>query len=124
VKKSANYDTIIPTPVNTVNANPISFSKADRTAKSAIILKTIDAGGKIMAQVLVRDLENDVVDKLKERAKSRGRSLEAELRLILQQAAIESSRTRPALSIEEIQKMLAGRTFSDSTEMLREDRER
>lgn len=77
-----------------------------------------------MAQVLVRDLENDVVDKLKERAKSRGRSLEAELRLILQQAAIESSRTRPALSIEEIQKMLAGRTFSDSTEMLREDRER
>ncbi len=77
-----------------------------------------------MAQVLVRDLENDVVDKLKERAKRQGRSLEAELRLILNQAAIDTSRTRDALPIEEIQKMLAGRNFSDSTEMLREDRAR
>jgi len=76
-----------------------------------------------MAQVLVRDLENDVVDKLKERAKSRGRSLEAELRLILEQAA-QDSRAAGLLELEQIRARLAGRTFSDSLELLREDRAR
>ncbi len=76
-----------------------------------------------MAQVLVRDLENDVVDKLKERAKSCGRSLEAELRLILEQAA-QDSRAAGLLELEQIRARLAGRTFSDSLEMLREDRAR
>lgn len=76
-----------------------------------------------MAQVLVRDLENDVVDKLKERAKSCGRSLEAELRLILEQAA-QDSRAAGLLELEHIRARLAGRTFSDSMEMLREDRAR
>jgi plasmid stability protein len=75
-----------------------------------------------MAQVLVRDLDGDVVDRLKERARARGRSLEAELRLILQEAAGPSE--RQPLSLEEIRQMLAGRTFSDSTELLREDRDR
>jgi plasmid stability protein len=36
-----------------------------------------------MAQVVVRGLETDVVERLKERAKSAGRSLEAELRRVL-----------------------------------------
>ncbi len=76
-----------------------------------------------MAQVLVRDLESDVVDKLKERAKSRGRSLEAELRLILEQAA-QDSRAAGLLELEQIRARLAGRTFSDSLELLREDRAR
>ena len=76
-----------------------------------------------MAQVLIRDLETEVVDRLKERAKMRGRSLEAELRQILQEAA-GGSRASRTLAVEEIQKMFAGRTFSDSTELLREDRER
>ena len=40
-----------------------------------------------MAQVLVRDLDDSVVDKLKARAKRHGRSLEAELRLVLERAA-------------------------------------
>ena len=67
-----------------------------------------------MAQVLIRDLGSEVVDKLKERAKFRGRSLEAELRQILQEAAADK-RTDRVLAVEEIQKMFAGCEFSDST---------
>ncbi len=54
-----------------------------------------------MAQVLVRDLDNDVVDKLKEQAKSQGRSLEAELRRILEQAA-KDTRRQGLLELEQI----------------------
>jgi len=76
-----------------------------------------------MAQVLIRDLETEVVNNLKERARSQGRSLEAELRQILQEAAA-SGRAKRILPVEEIQKMFAGHQFSDSAELLREDRER
>lgn len=76
-----------------------------------------------MAQVLIRDLKNEVVDKLKERAKSRGRSLEAELRQILQ-AAAETGWAKPALTVEKVQQMFTGQTFSDSADLQREDRER
>ncbi|MDQ2687415.1 MAG: Arc family DNA-binding protein [Armatimonadota bacterium] len=76
-----------------------------------------------MAQVLVRDLEDTVVEKLKERARSQGRSLESELRQILQQAA-EERQTPPNFSITELQAMFAGRRFTDSGKLQREDRER
>ena len=76
-----------------------------------------------MAQVLIRDLGSEVVDKLKERAKFRGRSLEAELRLILEQAA-QDTRRQGLAELESIRERLAGKTFSDSAEMLREDRDR
>lgn len=76
-----------------------------------------------MAQVLVRDLDSEVINRLKERAKFRGRSLEAELRQILQEAAADTDRER-VLAVEDIQKMFSGYKFSDSTELLREDRER
>jgi plasmid stability protein len=76
-----------------------------------------------MPQVLVRDIEPVVLEKLKARALRSGRSLEAELRLILQQAAGE-----PAASLlpelERVRALFAGRTFGDSAELLREDRDR
>ncbi len=40
-----------------------------------------------MAQILVRELDESVVKKLKSRAKSNGRSMEAEIRTILEGAA-------------------------------------
>ncbi len=43
-----------------------------------------------MAQVLVRDIEPTVVDRLKDRSRRSGRSLEADLRLILQDAVRDS----------------------------------
>jgi plasmid stability protein len=76
-----------------------------------------------MAQVLVRDLDDMVVERLKERARLQGRSLEAELRQILQQAAAER-RVSPKVSLTEIQALFAGRVFTDSGMLQHEDRER
>lgn len=74
-----------------------------------------------MAQVLVRDVEPETVEKLKQRAGKNGRSLEAELRVILRQAAEQSG--DPWAEIERVRAAFAGRTFSDSSELIREDRD-
>jgi len=76
-----------------------------------------------MAQVLIRDLDEGVIRRLRRRARRGGRSLEAELRLVLRRAAdedLESART----AVERVRAMFEGRRFSDSTELVREDRDR
>lgn len=76
-----------------------------------------------MAQLLVRDLDDAVVERLRERARQNNRSLEAELRSILQRAA--GVITPEALAeVERVRAMFAGRSFSDSAELIREDRDR
>lgn len=75
-----------------------------------------------MSQILVRNVEPEVVEKLKARAKKNGRSLEAEARTILKQAIEISDDWRT--QVEEIRKLFEGRSFIDSVELLREDRER
>ena len=76
-----------------------------------------------MAQILVRGLDDEVVKRLKRRAKEAGRSLQAEVRLILEDAAkLDMATARRKL--QEFQKRFKGRTFSDSAELIREDRER
>jgi len=76
-----------------------------------------------MSQVLICDIEPDVIEKLKRRAQQNGRSLEADLKLILRQAA-QDNRAQIQLEIGRVRALFAGRTFSDSAERLREDRER
>jgi plasmid stability protein len=76
-----------------------------------------------MSQVLVRGLEPEVVEKLRTRAQQNGRSLEAELRIILQRAA-GGPISEPLAEVERVRAMFAGRRFSDSAELVREDRER
>jgi plasmid stability protein len=76
-----------------------------------------------MAQVLVRDVDPEVVERLKARAKSRNRSLEAEIRSILNRAA-GLDRQDALDRLHAIQGDLGDRSFSDSVELLREDRER
>ncbi|HZO86707.1 MAG TPA: hypothetical protein VFB38_00105 [Chthonomonadaceae bacterium] len=76
-----------------------------------------------MPQVLVREVEPAVVERLKQRAQRHGRSLEAELRVILRQA-VGLDMQAALEELRRIQDDFAGRTFSDSTELLREDRER
>ena len=74
-----------------------------------------------MAQVLVRDLEPEVVAELKAKAARNGRSLEAELRHILRQAS--GLDRRAALEqLKRIHEKQGDRIFSDSTELIREDR--
>ena len=76
-----------------------------------------------MAQVLIRDLDGAVVAKLKERAKRRGRSLEAELRAILETAAAEDWAGVRTLAAQ-LRRKLGGRSHTDSVDLLREDRAR
>ncbi len=76
-----------------------------------------------MAQVLVRQLDDKVVDRLKKRAKEHGRSLQSEVKTILEEAVpdYEAAWKR----IDGFRKRLkkSGRKFSDSAALVREDRD-
>ena len=79
-----------------------------------------------MAQILVRDLEQTIVNKLKKQAKRNGRSLQSEVKQILAQAAVEEKvdkQTARAMVLE-IRKMFRGRKFPDTVELIHEGRER
>ena len=79
-----------------------------------------------MAQILIRDLSPETVEQLKELAKRNRRSLEAEVRVVLEEAAKHSRR----LSLDEFNAIAdkirseSGPQTSDSVELIREDRER
>jgi antitoxin FitA len=76
-----------------------------------------------MAQVLVRDVEPEVMDKLKARAQRNHRSLEAELRVIFA-AAVQEPEQDILSEVDRVRALFAGRQFSDSADLLREDRDR
>jgi plasmid stability protein len=76
-----------------------------------------------MARILIRDLDDKTVKRLKDRARRHSRSLEGEARLILTQAAGISFEDARKLA-KEWHKKLAGRKFPDSTDLIREDRRR
>ncbi|MBW3624274.1 MAG: hypothetical protein KY468_12780 [Armatimonadetes bacterium] len=74
-----------------------------------------------MAQVLVRNLDERVVERLKEEAEKRGMSLEGHLREILTEQArptMEEIRQR----FLHIQESYGGCILSDSAESIHEDR--
>jgi plasmid stability protein len=77
-----------------------------------------------MAQILIRDLDDDLVAMLKARAKSNHRSLQGEIKALLE----EKVRGRSVAVIrEELRLFRAGlgkRKFSDSAKLIRADRER
>lgn len=77
-----------------------------------------------MAQVLVRQLDDRLVERLKKRAKEHGRSLQSEVKTILEEAVpdYEGAWKRIAKLKNTINQ--AGRTFSDSTPLIREERDR
>ncbi len=79
-----------------------------------------------MATVTIRNLDDGVVEKLKLRAKEHNRSLEAELRQLLSDAAkLRQTRETFLQEAARIRGMTAkGRPQSDSVGLLREDRGR
>ncbi len=79
-----------------------------------------------MAQILVRNLNDDVVERLKARAKANSRSLQAEVKMILQHASQQVSPAEAWAAIEQFREEMkrTGRTFSDSAELIREERDR
>jgi plasmid stability protein len=76
-----------------------------------------------MHQLLIRDLQTETVQRLKARAKRHGRSLQGEVKAILEAAAGYSMEEAQAVS-QDWAERLAGREFSDSAGLIREDRER
>jgi plasmid stability protein len=80
---------------------------------------------EIMATVTIRDLDEKVVAKLKARAKSNHRSLEAELRELLSVVVKEQERRQRFLAkADRIATMTPKIVQSDSAQLLREDRRR
>ncbi|HEY3398566.1 MAG TPA: hypothetical protein VGM19_13005 [Armatimonadota bacterium] len=77
-----------------------------------------------MPNVLIRDLPADMVERLKALAAHRGRSMQQELRRIIARetgySLLETYEAAQRIS-EEFR--AEGRTFSDSTELVREDRD-
>ena len=76
-----------------------------------------------MPQLLVRDVEPAVMDKLRARARRNGRSLEAEARVIFR-TAVATDPSEMQAEVERVRALFAGRSFSDSAALLREDRKR
>lgn len=68
-----------------------------------------------MGQVLIRQLSDETVARLKERAKRHGRSLENELREILTEAVLE-----PREEIDRIRQAFGAKRYSDSSDLIRE----
>ena len=77
-----------------------------------------------MAQMLVRDLDPEVIERLKARARLHGRSLQKEVKAILEEAATTLSMRESEEIAGQWRKRLAGREFGDSAELIRGDRER
>jgi plasmid stability protein len=78
-----------------------------------------------MADVLIRDVPDAVLDRLKEKAERRGRSLEEEVRELLVQATPpEPNRKGFHELAAEMRARYAGRPQTDTLELLREDRDR
>lgn len=76
-----------------------------------------------MSQLVIPDVDDALLSRLKERAARHGRSLEREAKTILAEALPESN---PWAAADKVFAELSatGRTFSDSAELIREDRER
>jgi len=78
-----------------------------------------------MAQILVRELDESVVKKLKSRAKANGRSMESEIRVILEDAAhVHDDTSRFIKEVELLRKRIGRRRQTDSGILQAEDRER
>jgi antitoxin FitA len=75
-----------------------------------------------VANVLVRDLDDDVLSRLKAAAKTHGRSLQAEIHEVLRAASLRSLAETRRLSIRWI-KSLSGTRHSDSAALIRRDRD-
>jgi plasmid stability protein len=76
-----------------------------------------------MSRILVRDLDEEVVKKLKKRARKAGRSLQSEVKMILEQAARVDMDAALKL-VDRIRGRFKGRKFKDSTALISGDRNR
>ena len=77
-----------------------------------------------MAQITVRNLSNEAVEYLREAAERNKRSVEAEVRLILEELAARQVKRSEALKFLDEMRARSLPQTSDSADLIREDRER
>jgi plasmid stability protein len=77
-----------------------------------------------MPDVLVRNIAERDLELLEERAQASGRSLQAELKRILESAARASDEAAARASATRVSSALAGRPHPDSADLIRKDRDR
>jgi antitoxin FitA len=87
-----------------------------------IIVIPPDRESLLMANLLVRNLDDDVLKQLKAAAKANGRSLQAEIHEVLRNASARRLAETSRLSARWL-KRLRGSTQTDSAALIREDRD-
>jgi len=80
-------------------------------------------GGHAMPDILVRGVDAQAFKRLKARARRHKRSLQSEARLVLEDAA-GVGKDEIAAMLDGWKRRFAGRKFSRSTALIREDRDR
>ncbi|HEV8660364.1 MAG TPA: hypothetical protein VGS96_17290 [Thermoanaerobaculia bacterium] len=76
-----------------------------------------------MAKVLIRNLDERIVNRLKKRARRNERSLQAELQTIIKRAALADVVEGRALAAR-VRRKLSDRKHSDSSTLIADDRRR
>ena len=76
-----------------------------------------------MPDILIRGLEPETIRQLKARAKRHGKSLQSEVKLLVEQATGGGTQHIAAM-FDRWQQRFAGRKFSSSVRLIREDRNR
>jgi plasmid stability protein len=75
-----------------------------------------------MPKVLVRDLDEATVERLKARARQHGRSLQTEMKTILERAAAQMTAQEFRAAVLLLRRQLGKRRFSDSARLIARDR--
>lgn len=76
-----------------------------------------------MASILIRDLDDEIVTRLKQRAKQHHRSLQSELKYLVE-SAVQFSISEMKQKSRAWHKNLRTKVYTDSAILLREDRKR
>jgi plasmid stability protein len=88
-----------------------------------IATENVFPGDVTMPDILVRGLDAEKIKRLKARARQNGRSLQSEARRLLEQAVDVGTDQIDAV-LDRWKKQFAGRKFSGSAKLIREDRRR
>jgi plasmid stability protein len=76
-----------------------------------------------MPNILIRDVSQKTVNQLKARAKQHNRSLQGEVKHLVEET-MKTTMEEALLRARKIRSSFGKKTFSDSAELLREDRNR
>jgi antitoxin FitA len=77
-----------------------------------------------MADVIIHDVDPEALERFKVTAEANGHSVEEELRAVIENRTRKLTIEETRHLAEEWQERFRGKFFSDSTELIREDRER